>query len=646
MFTADYQSTQLRDLNSVADITQQCERILIDANTKKQLLEQDGSFPTQVRFYQPIDSLIVSLGNLSGRLRLISDSFNEPSIKNAARVCIKKIANFESELWLSQPIHEKYLNISQGDLDDETKYSIQKYLIQFQKKGVSKDAQTRAKLHQLNSELTNIGQQFNKNINESVRYIKVKPEELKGLPAEYINARSLDENGFIEISTRYPDIIPVISYAENDEVKKRLWFAFWQRAYPENVPVVEQLLQKRFEYAQLLGFDNYAHYIISDKMAKTPQRVKDFLTQLNEYTKAADQKDYNRLLARLQQIYPKTDKVELWQRDYVYELVLKEQLQVDSKAIGRYFSFDKTKAGILELTQELFGIQVKPWDTWLWDTSVTAYEVYDNGKLLGRFYLDLHPRDGKFTHAKVVTLQKGIEGKQIPVAAVLANFPKGNAAMSHREVTTFLHEFGHALHVMFASTQWSNTAGVSTERDFIEAPSQMLEEWAWHYPTLSRFATNSASEVLPKEMFDAMYAARDFNLGMNTRQQLHYGAFSLDVYNRDPNGLDVDKLSDDLQSIYTLFPANDDQYLYTSFTHLNGYSASYYTYQWSQAIAMDILSKFKENGMMDKETASRYRQLILEQGGSKPADILLEDFLQRPVSFDAFAGKLKTYSQQ
>lgn len=646
IFPAEYQSIHLESLNSVKAITETCDQFLEELETKKLLAEKSELVSTQANFYAPLDSMLVSLNNFSGVLRLISDSFDKPNLREAARVCNRQISDFKSDINLSKDIYNKYSEINKENLDPETKYSLQKQLAKFEYSGVNTDTETRKKLRSLLSELVKIEQEFNKNINESVRYIQVKPEELEGLPEDYINSRTPDENGYIEISTRYPDLIPVISYAKNDEVKRKLWFEFWQRAYPENVSVVQQLLQKRYEYAQLLGYENYAHYVLSDKMAKSPENVQSFLRQINGYTKSADIKDYNRLLKRLKVITPSASKVELWQRDYLYELVLKEQLNVDSQAIRKYFSFSKTKNGILELVQELFDIQIKDWKTWLWSETVTAHEIYAGDRLIGRFYLDLHPRKGKFNHAKVITLQQGIKDEQPPVAAMLANFPSGNDSLAHNDVVTFLHEFGHVLHVMFSHGKWSNTAGISTERDFIEAPSQMLEEWVWNYPTLARFATNDKGEVLPKETFDSMKAARNFNLGMNTRQQLHYAAFSLEVYNQNPEGLDVDKLSDDLQSEYTLFPPNKNQYLYTSFTHLNGYSAAYYTYQWSLAISTDILSKFKDNGMMDRQTADSYRKNILEKGGSKPADILVEDFLGRPISFEAYAEKLKAYSME
>ncbi|REL27130.1 tetraacyldisaccharide 4'-kinase [Thalassotalea euphylliae] len=643
IFLAKYQPTPLDSLNSATAISESCAQFLKNAENQKQLAKNSKLPPTQLNFYAPFDSLLVSIKSFSGRLRLISDSFEQPALREAARACQQKLSALESNIYLSKDIYNKYSAINRANLDDETRYSLQKQITKFQQSGVNTDNKTREKLRLLLRELVTIEQEFNRNINESVRYIKVKPEELKGLPEDFINAKTPDENGDIEISTRYPDLVPVISYAESDDVKRKLWFEFWQRAYPENVPVVAQLLAKRYEYAQLLGYQTYADYVLSDKMAKFPQRVQHFLHQLNEYTKAADNKDYLRLLERLKLINPSATKVELWQRDYLYELVLKEQLNVDSQAIRQYFSFTKTQAGILELVQALFDIQIKAWQPWVWHEDVTAYEVYDGEKLLGKFYLDLHPRAGKFTHAKVITLQQGIENKQLPIAAMLANFPSGNEALSHNDVVTFLHEFGHVLHVLFAHGKWSNTAGVTTERDFIEAPSQMLEEWVWHYPTLSRFATNEKGEALPKAMFDAMIAARDFNLGMNTRQQLHYAAFSLEVYNQNPQGLDVDMLSDQLQSEYTLFPANKNQYLYTSFTHLNGYSAAYYTYQWSLAISTEILSVFKAHGMMNKQTADKYRKNILEKGGSKPAEALVSDFLGRPIAFKTYAEKLKSY---
>jgi len=644
VFPVEYQAIKLEKLSSVKGIEEACAQFLEKLESQILLAEKSELVPTQAGFYAPMDSMLVSINGFSGRLRLISDVYDVPAVREAARVCNRDVSGFKSDISLSKAIYNKFLQVAKDKLDQETQYSLKKQLAKFKRSGVDSDEETRHKLQRLQSELAEIEQEFNKNINESVRYIKVKPEDLRGLPEEYIKSKKADDSGYAQISTRYPDLVPVISYAENDDVKKRLWFEFWKRAYPENVSVVEKLLQKRYEYAQLLGYENYAHYILSDKMAGSPQRVQDFLRQINEYTKPADKKDYDRLLERLKVIDPSANKVELWQRDYLYELVLKEQLNVDSQEVRNYFSFAKTKSGILDLIQGLFGVQIKDWNTWLWNDSITAHEIYADDKLIGRFYLDLHPREGKFNHAKVITLQQGIEGQQTPIAAMLANFPSGNESLSHNDVVTFLHEFGHVVHVMFSHGKWSNTAGVSTERDFIEAPSQMLEEWVWHYPTLARFATNDKGEVLPKELFDAMRAARNFNLGMNTRQQLHYAAFSLEVYSRNPEGLDVDWLSDELQSEYTLFPANEDQYLYTSFTHLNGYGAAYYSYLWSLAISIDVLSEFKSNGMMNKSTAGRYRRNILEQGGSKPAEVLLEDFLARPVSFEAYAEKLKAYS--
>ena len=637
---------KLEDLVTSDAINTACESFVSEAQNKKHLFEQSTVIPTHNNFYEPIDSMMVSLNNLSGRLRIIYDAFNDPTLRDIARECELQLSKFESEIWLSQDIYSKFSTLAASNVNSETDYSVQKIMRKFKRSGVDRDEATRQKIYQLNNELSKIGQEFNKNINESVLFVTVKPEELVGLPKEYIDARQSNEHGEIKISTRYPDLIPILSYAENDDVRKRLWFAFWQRAYPQNVDVMQALLQKRFEYAQLLGFDNYAQYILDDKMAKTPERVSAFLSELNGYTIDADLIDYNRLLNRYKKVDPSAEKLELWQRDFAYELVLNEQLNIDSKAIGEYFNYDKTKAGILALIQTLFDIKITVWDTWVWDESVSAYEIFDNGKLIGQFYLDSHPRDGKFNHAKIITLQKGITDQQLPVATMLANFPRGSEPLSHNDVVTFLHEFGHVMHVMFASSKWNNTAGISTERDFLEAPSQMLENWLWHYPTLSRFATNKNGEVLPEHMFESMKAARHFNLGMNTRQQLHYSAFSLAVYNQDPTDLDVDKLSDELQSIYTRFPPNKDQYLYTSFTHLNGYSAAYYSYQWSLAISTDILSRFEATSMMDVKTATDYRELILEKGGTKPADELVADFLGRPVSFEAYAEKLRAYDKR
>jgi thimet oligopeptidase len=330
-----------------------------------------------------------------------------------------------------------------------------------------------------------------------------------------------------------------------------------------------------------------------------------------------------------------------WQYGFLNEKVRREQFDVDSKVVRQYFNFDATRDGMLALVQDLFGVTIKPWATFTWHEEVEPYELWDGEKLIGHFYLDMHPRDGKYQHAAVFPIQSGITGEQPPLAGLVCNFPRGDELMQHSQVVTFLHEFGHLVHFLLAGDhQWSNVSGITTEWDFVEAPSQMLQEWVWDYDTISQFARNAEGEPLPEDLLERMIAARDFGLGMGTRRQLALAALSMGLYNRDPEGLDIKAFSDGLTREYTKFEPTEDAHFFASFGHLNGYSAIYYTYQWSLAIATDMFTRFQDEGLRNVETSGEYRDLVLARGGARPAGELVTDFLGREISFKPYADRL------
>jgi thimet oligopeptidase len=272
-----------------------------------------------------------------------------------------------------------------------------------------------------------------------------------------------------------------------------------------------------------------------------------------------------------------------------------------------------------------------------------VYDVYQSGAKLGRIYLDLHPRENKYKHAAQFTLRAGVTGKQLPEGVLVCNFPdpgssKGPALMDHDEVVTMFHEFGHLMHHILGGRQrWIYFSGVATEQDFVEAPSQMLEEWAWDPTTLALFAHHVESHAtIPAELVKRMRAASEFGKGTQARHQMFYAAMSLRYHEADPAHLDLLATLGELQKRYSMFAYVDGTHLYDSFGHLNGYSAVYYTYMWSLVIAKDLLSEFQRHGLLDEATAHRYRDAVLVPGGSKDAADLVKDFLGRPYSFDAY----------
>lgn len=637
-----YSVIGIADLDSPAKLTALCEsedRLLREHLAK---LESFDGKATVDEYYKSLDSLATSLSTMTFYASSLSAIHPDPDLRTAGEECAQLLSEIGTDLGLSHPVYEAVSQLDVSQEGESTKYSVEKTLLSYRLSGVDKDEATRQRIRELNRELVDIGQTFDRNIRDDVRTLELDSvNDLAGLPQDYIDSHPPGEDGKIRITTQYPDLFPFMTYAESDALRKELMTLYLSRAYPQNKEVLEQLLARRYELAQLIGYDNYAELITADKMVGSPERVAGFLEELKGYTTEANDRDYNVLLERLRQDQPDAKRVEAWQSAFISEKVKTEQYQVDSKETRQYFNYDNTRDGILTLVQDLFQVRIRAWETETWHPDVEAYELLDGDRVLGRFYLDMHPREGKYQHAAMFPFVNGIEGRQLPVAALICNFPAGTGLMQHSQVVTFLHEFGHLIHWLFAGHQgWSNVSGISTEWDFVEAPSQMLQEWVWDYDTISRFAKNAEGEVIPRSLLDKMIAARDFGLGMGTRRQLSLAAMSLDLYNRNPAGIDLDELVQSKSREYTHFDAIPGTHFYANFGHLNGYSAIYYTYQWSLAIATDMFTRFEEQGLRNVEVAGAYRDNVLGAGGTRPAAELVTGFLGRDISFKPYADRL------
>jgi thimet oligopeptidase len=339
--------------------------------------------------------------------------------------------------------------------------------------------------------------------------------------------------------------------------------------------------------------------------------------------------------------------VDPWDSAWLQERIKAEQYGFDSQAVRPYFEYGRVKDGILDLTSRLFGLTYRlvP-DAPVWHPDVEAYDVMEGDALLGRVFLDMYPREGKYKHYAQFTLASGQAGRRLPEGVLVCNFPRPGttspALLEHGEVKTFLHEFGHLLHhVLGGRTRWAAQSGVATEWDFVEAPSQMLEEWAWDPDVLAGFARHvDSGEPIPRDLVLRMRAADEYGKGLMVRQQMFYAATSLELHRRDPTSLDTTAVVAELQEAYTPFRHVEGTFFQESFGHLDGYSAIYYTYMWSLVIAKDLVGEFRKEGLMGSATARRYRRAILEPGGSKPAAALVKDFLGRPYAFDAYEAWL------
>jgi len=308
-----------------------------------------------------------------------------------------------------------------------------------------------------------------------VRSIKLdSAQDLDGLPADWVELHKPGTDGKIAITTDYPDYIPFMSYAKNDGPRFALYKEFRKRGYPANQEVLARLLQKRYELAKLLGYDNWAVYITEDKMIKTAGAVQEFVDKVADVSKKRAKKDYDELLAQLKKEMPKAKEVGDWQKAYVEEQLKKSKYSFDSQLVRTYFPFENVKHGILAVTSQMFGLNYKKVNVPVWDKSVDAYEVRVGDTLYGTFFLDMHPREGKYKHAAAFPIKSGVLGKQTPEAALVCNFSGGDGTaglMEHDDVETFFHEFGHLLHHILGGRQkWLNISGFNVEWDFVEAP--------------------------------------------------------------------------------------------------------------------------------------------------------------------------------
>jgi thimet oligopeptidase len=626
---------------TAAEIKTNCDQFLGEAARLRTAFEagkgKDGA--ATAREFDEIQRYLDDGGNDAG---LLAEVAADDARRNAARACQAQASDANDALYLSVPAYQRLKTVDGNKLDAGGKLALTRALGQYDRNGVSRDEATRTKVAALKSRISELGIQFEKNIADGRKTITAKPEDLTGLPADYIAAHKPGADGMVTISTDYPDLFPVMSYAQNEDVRKRLYFANLTRAYPGNDAVLTELFAKRDELAKLLGRPDFATLALEDKMIGTPANARAFLAQIDAAAKDAATKDFGRMQARYAQLVP-NGQINPWSTGYVQQLIRKEAYTVDPQEVRQYFAYNNVRDGILQWTRDLFGVEIKPWKTATWDASVEPYEMYQNGKLIGQFYFDTHPRPGKYGHANVVPIRMGITGRQTPIFALVTNFPAGDhttGLMEHGDVQTFLHEYGHLIHGIFAGQQnWEGANPFNIEWDFVEAPSQMLENWVWDYDTLAKFAVNKDGQTIPKDLVDRMNKARYFAEAYGDRRQLGLSNISLGFHSGPPQP-DLTAEARELDRPFTFMPAPEGTHMQDSFGHLNGYSAFYYTYMWSKAISVDLFSRFEKDGLRNPQTAAAYRAAVLAPGSSKPAAELVSGFLGRPLSVEAYKARL------
>ena len=603
-----------------------------------------------------IDRLYDEFNTVWSSVYLMAYTHPDDALRNACNEANVVFEKFSNTLAMDEDLYKAVKAYSETKeaklLTGYKKKFMEETLRDFRRNGFGLPKAKRDTLKILKDKITEISNTFSKNIREYEDSLIVGEVEVQGLPEDYKKTR-IRQDGTYKIDLSYPSYIPFMEYSESDSARKALYLKFTNRAKGTNLDVLKNLLIHRQKMVDVLDYGTYADYRLETRMAKEPETVWDFENQLRNKVVEKARLDYKELLEAKRERTgdPDTDTIYSWEKSFYNTLLLKTKYNLDPEEVKQYLELDNVLDGLFNVTQTLFDVTYQEVnDAPVWYEEVRMFDVYQDGNVIGRFYMDMFPRKNKFSHAACFGLVKGCQtenGYQLPSAAMVCNFPRPTedkpSLLSHDQTVTFFHEFGHLLHNILTRSPLSSFAGTNVERDFVEVPSQILENWAWDYQSLKRFAKHyETGDILPKALFDRMLAAKNVNSGNNTLQQIYYGMLDMTFHDKyDPTGsVSTTQIVKDLQNEGTLFPYVKGSHFHASFGHLTNYAAGYYGYLWALVYAQDMFSVFEEKGILDQATGKALRDKIYAKGSTEDPMMLVKDFLGREPNQKAFLKSL------
>jgi thimet oligopeptidase len=600
------------------------------------------------------DNAVAELGAVGSLTGLMHSVYPDKPVRDTAQALLQKISQAGVELSLNRDVYQALAKIDASGADAATKHYLDRTLLQYRLAGVDKDDATRAKIKELQDQATMTSLNFGRNVQEGGNTVTVDDAaELEGLPPDFLEAHQPGEDGKITLTTDFPDYLPVMTFARSGELRRKMFLAYNTRAFPANRQLLLDLLRIRQEMATTLGFAHWADLATVDQMMESAANMQAFLDDLDHATKGGAEKEYAMILAFARTHEPSLSQIDAASRAYWVEQYRRSAFDFDSQSVRPYFPYTRVEPGVLATAEKLFQVSFRRIENPdVWHPSVSAWEVWDGTELAGRFYLDMHPREGKDKWFSAHPLIPGIRDRQLPEAALICNFPEpkdGNPGLlQYSDVVTFFHEFGHLMHALLGGRQaWAGISGIATEGDFVEVPSQMLEEFFRDPRLLASFAHHfETDEPIPAELVLRMNRAGAFGRADWVRSQLFYTTYSLETHRLDPATLDLDALFRNLYGRFLPYAWIEGNRMYASFTHLTGYSSNYYTYLYDKVIALDFFAQFPRHALLDSPAAMRYRKTVLEPGGSMPGKEIVQKFLGRSQSSEAFTNWIGEEFQQ
>jgi thimet oligopeptidase len=627
---------------NAADVTRVAEAALDAARRGLGEIEKfpiDDANPARV--LDLWDETWTALEDAFGPISLLNSVHPDKAVRDASDIALVQESSFLTEVFQNEAFYERVRRIEPQSIAQK---QLRKDLIEgFEDSGISLPPEKRQRFKEISERLTELGQEFARNIRENETHLTFTPEECEGLPQAYLERVPRDEAGNMVVGFDYPDYVPFMMSAKSEAARKRYWIANMRRGTPRNLEVLDSIVTLRKEIADLYDVPSFAHYVTKRHMVETPETVTSFLDDVRNVVTEAEIRDLARLAelkSELTGVPVEEARIERWDVAYYRERLRERRYSIDQESLRAYFPTPATVEWMLDVSERLYGLRFERASVPVWHEDVIYVDVNDatTGTLVGGIYLDLYPRDGKYKHAAAWPV-RGVSKRsgRKPISALVTNFNR--EGLTHDELETLMHEFGHVLHGVLSTTHYLQHAGTSVERDFVEAPSQMYEEWASRMESLSLLRAHCAEcPAIDESLVSRLKQAKKFGAGIDYGRQLLYASFDMALSSETPGkSIDVWRAMEGATPMGyvdgTEFPG--------TFEHIaSGYAAGYYGYMWAKVIALDLIRAFGAD-LMNAETGRRFREVILSRGSEEPARDLVERFLGRPVASEAFFDHIR-----
>ena len=563
------------------------------------------------------------------------------------------LSEFSNDIRLNADLFAKvkavYEQKDQLNLNPEQTTLLDKKYKSFSRNGANLSEEKKLQLREIDKELSKLSLQFGENVLTETNAFQMHltdEKDLSGLPEGTIEAaralaKSQDQDGWI-FTLDHPSYIPFLTYADNRELRKKMAIAFGSKCFQnnehDNQAIVLKIAKLRFDRANLLGYATHAHFVLEERMAQTPEKVTSFLQDLLAKAKPAAEREFKQL-TQFAKEHDGIEQLEKWDGAYYSEKLKQQLFNLDDEKLKPYFQLEKVLAGAFTIAQKLYGLTfIEIFDIDKYHDEVTTYEVKDqNGNLVSIFYADFFPRKGKrngawMTSFKSQYIKDGVNER--PHISNVCNFTKPTetkpSLLTFNEVTTLFHEFGHGLHGMLANTTYPSLSGTSVYWDFVELPSQIMENWCYEAEALALFATHyETGDMIPMDLVEKIKESASFQEGMATMRQLSFGLLDMGWHGQDPRGItDLKAFETEQFAATQLYPDVKENAMSTAFSHIfqGGYSSGYYSYKWAEVLDADAFDYFKEKGIFNTEVATRFKDNVLSKGGTEAPMILYKRF--------------------